>query len=29
MTPDTVVELVDVIKEYPGNPPLRVLHGIA
>lgn len=29
MTPDTVVELVDVIKEYPGNPPLRVLHGMS
>lgn len=26
MTPDTVVELVDVVKEYPGSPPLRVLH---
>lgn len=26
---DTVVELVDVIKEYPGNPPLRVLHGMS
>ena len=29
MTPDTVVELVDVVKEYPGNPPLRVLHGMS
>ena len=29
MTSDTVVELVDVIKEYPGNPPLRVLHGMS
>ncbi|MFS6530288.1 ABC transporter ATP-binding protein [Microbacterium aurugineum] len=29
MTPDTVVELVEVIKEYPGNPPLRVLHGMS
>jgi len=29
MTPGTVVELVDVIKEYPGNPPLRVLHGMS
>ncbi|MFF1539944.1 ABC transporter ATP-binding protein [Microbacterium sp. NPDC058269] len=29
MTPDTVVELVDVIKEYPGSPPLRVLHGMS
>ncbi|MFE7197733.1 ABC transporter ATP-binding protein [Microbacterium oxydans] len=29
MSPDTVVELVDVIKEYPGNPPLRVLHGMS
>ncbi|GGM36543.1 ABC transporter ATP-binding protein [Microbacterium saperdae] len=29
MTPDTVVELVDVVKEYPGSPPLRVLHGMS
>ncbi|MFK3677171.1 ABC transporter ATP-binding protein [Microbacterium sp. NPDC090218] len=29
MTPGTVVELVDVVKEYPGNPPLRVLHGMS
>ncbi|PRB13233.1 ABC transporter ATP-binding protein [Microbacterium sp. MYb62] len=29
MTPDTVVELVDVVKEYPGNPPLQVLHGMS
>jgi putative ABC transport system ATP-binding protein len=29
MSPDTVVELVDVIKEYPGSPPLRVLHGMS
>jgi putative ABC transport system ATP-binding protein len=29
MTPDTVVELVEVIKEYPGSPPLRVLHGMS
>ena len=29
MTSDTVVELVDVIKEYPGSPPLRVLHGMS
>jgi putative ABC transport system ATP-binding protein len=29
MTPDSVVELVDVIKEYPGSPPLRVLHGMS
>ncbi|MFJ6533438.1 ABC transporter ATP-binding protein [Microbacterium sp. NPDC091662] len=29
MTPETVVELVDVIKEYPGSPPLRVLHGMS
>lgn len=29
MTPGTVVELVDVIKEYPGSPPLRVLHGMS
>ncbi|UPL19162.1 ABC transporter ATP-binding protein [Microbacterium aurugineum] len=29
MTPNTVVELVEVIKEYPGNPPLRVLHGMS
>ncbi|PRB08184.1 MULTISPECIES: ABC transporter ATP-binding protein [unclassified Microbacterium] len=26
--PGTVVELVDVVKEYPGSPPLRVLHGV-
>jgi len=24
-----VVELVDVVKEYPGRPPLRVLHGVS
>ena len=24
----SVVELVDVTKEYPGSPPLRVLHGV-
>lgn len=29
MTPGTVVELVDVVKEYPGSPPLRVLHGMS
>ena len=29
MTPSTVVELVDVVKEYPGSPPLRVLHGMS
>ena len=29
MTPDSVVELVDVVKEYPGSPPLRVLHGMS
>ncbi|MEV4669418.1 ABC transporter ATP-binding protein [Microbacterium sp. LWO12-1.2] len=29
MTSDTVVELVDVVKEYPGSPPLRVLHGMS
>ncbi|MCU1422454.1 MAG: transporter ATP-binding protein [Microbacteriaceae bacterium] len=23
-----VVELVDVVKEYAGTPPLRVLHGV-
>ena len=28
MTPGAVVELVDVVKEYPGSPPLRVLHGV-
>ena len=22
------MELVDVVKEYPGSPPLRVLHGM-
>ncbi|WP_435748659.1 ABC transporter ATP-binding protein [Microbacterium sp. PMB16] len=29
MNPGTVVELVDVVKDYPGNPPLRVLHGMS
>ncbi|WP_407361567.1 ABC transporter ATP-binding protein [Microbacterium sp. LBN7] len=29
MNPGTVVELVDVVKEYPGSPPLRVLHGMS
>lgn len=24
-----MVELVDVVKEYPGTPPLRVLHGVS
>jgi putative ABC transport system ATP-binding protein len=24
----SVVELVDIVKDYPGSPPLRVLHGI-
>ncbi|WXH14599.1 ABC transporter ATP-binding protein [Microbacterium sp. LBN7] len=24
-----MVELVDVVKEYPGSPPLRVLHGMS
>ena len=24
----TVVELVDIVKDYPGTPPLRVLHGV-
>ena len=24
----SVVELVDVTKDYPGNPPLTVLHGV-
>lgn len=24
-----VVELVDVVKEYPGAPPLRVLHDVS
>lgn len=24
-----VVELVSVTKEYPGSPPLRVLHGVS
>jgi putative ABC transport system ATP-binding protein len=26
--PDVVVELREVVKEYPGDPPMRVLHGI-
>lgn len=25
----SVVELVDVTKDYPGSPPLRVLHGVS
>lgn len=29
MTPVAVVELVDVVKEYPGSPPLRVLHHVS
>jgi putative ABC transport system ATP-binding protein len=24
-----VVELVNIVKEYPGSPPLRVLHGVS
>jgi putative ABC transport system ATP-binding protein len=28
MTAATVVELVDIVKDYPGSPPLRVLHGV-
>jgi putative ABC transport system ATP-binding protein len=24
-----VVELIDIVKEYPGSPPLRVLHGVS
>ncbi len=28
MTAAAVVELVDIVKDYPGSPPLRVLHGI-
>jgi putative ABC transport system ATP-binding protein len=27
-SPDAVLELRDVTKEYPGDPPTRVLHGI-
>ncbi|MDF1477841.1 ABC transporter ATP-binding protein [Leifsonia sp. H3M29-4] len=29
MNATPVVELVDVVKEYPGSPPLRVLHGVS
>lgn len=34
MSPDAadraaVVELVDIVKEYPGSPPLRVLHRVS
>lgn len=29
MMSGAVVELVDVVKEYPGSPPLRVLHGVS
>lgn len=25
----SVVELVNVTKDYPGSPPLRVLHGVS
>ena len=25
---DVVIELRDVVKEYPGDPPTRVLHGV-
>ena len=25
---DAVLELRDVVKEYPGDPPTRVLHGV-
>jgi putative ABC transport system ATP-binding protein len=28
MSAATVVELVDIVKDYPGSPPLRVLHGV-
>jgi putative ABC transport system ATP-binding protein len=27
-TTDTVVRLVDVVKEYPGSPPVRALDGV-
>jgi putative ABC transport system ATP-binding protein len=26
--PDDVISLRDVVKEYPGDPPTRVLHGV-
>ena len=26
--PDDVISLRDVVKEYPGEPPTRVLHGV-
>ena len=25
---DVVILLRDVVKEYPGDPPTRVLHGV-
>jgi hypothetical protein len=25
---DGVILLRDVVKEYPGDPPTRVLHGV-
>jgi putative ABC transport system ATP-binding protein len=28
MTDDVVIHLRDVVKEYPGDPPTRVLHGV-
>ena len=28
VTADPVIQLRDVVKEYPGDPPTRVLHGI-
>ena len=27
--PESVVRLVDVVKEYPGNPPVRALDGVS
>jgi putative ABC transport system ATP-binding protein len=27
-TDDAVIDLRDVVKEYPGDPPTRVLHGV-
>ena len=27
--PDDVLELTDVVKEYPGNPPVRALDGVS
>lgn len=28
IAPDTALELIDVVKEYPGNPPVRALDNV-